>query len=165
MYILHRVRCSLHEGDGTMSYQERRSIISLITTILIGVIFFVYVLPRYPSGNPYSADIFHFWGWAIVVLIPVSIAVQIAISIAFSMAYTMTTKEKETSLTDERDKLIELRALRNTIYVFTAGFFLAMVSLIVDMPPSVMFIIIMISGYLSGIVGSISQLYFYRAGF
>ena len=148
-----------------MSYRERQAIVSLLTTILVAVIFFVYVLPRYPAGDAYSVDVFHFWGSAVVVLIPVSIAIRIAAAIAFGIAYSIATREEERSLTDERDKLFELRALRNTVYVFTAGFFLAMVALVIDRPPSVMFILIMASGYLSGVVGDISKLYFYRRGF
>ena len=148
-----------------MSYQERRAIVSLLNTILIAVFFFAYLLPRYPAGNAYSADVFHFWGSAVVISIPVSIAINIAVGIAFSIAYAMVTREKERPLTDERDHLIELRDLRITVYLFTAGFFLAMLSLVFDMPPSVMFIILMVSGYVAGIVGYISQIYFYRRGF
>lgn len=147
-----------------MSSQERRAIVSLLTTLLLAAIFLVYVLPRYPAGNPYSADVFRFWGWAVVILIPVSIVARIAMSIVFSIAYTMATHEKETSFSDERDKFIELRALRNALYVFTCGFFLAMGSLALGMPPSVMFIVLMCSGYVSGLVGDGSQIYFYRKG-
>jgi hypothetical protein len=70
-----------------MSSQERRAIVSLLTTLLLSAIFLVYVLPRYPAGNPYSANVFRFWGWAVVILIPVSIVARIA--------YTMATHEKE----------------------------------------------------------------------
>jgi hypothetical protein len=147
-----------------MSSQERRAIVSLLTTLLLAAIFFVYVLPRYPAGNPYSAAVFHFWGLAVVILIPVSIVANIAMSIVFSIVYSMATHEKVASLADERDKLIELRALRNALYVFTCGFFLAMGSLVIAMPPSVMFIVLMGSGYGAGVVGTISQLYLYRKG-
>jgi hypothetical protein len=71
---------------------------------------------------------------------------------------------ERTSFSDERDKFIELRALRNALYVFTGGFFLAMGSLALGMPPSVMFIVLMCSGYVSGLVGDGSQIYFYRKG-
>lgn len=147
-----------------MSSQERRAIVSLLTTLLLAAIFLVYVLPRYPAGNPYSAAVFHFWGLAVVILIPVSIAANIAISIVFSIVYSMATHEKASSFADERDKFIELRALRNALYVFACGFFLAMGSLVIGMPPSVMFIVLMVSGYGSGMVGNISQLYLYRKG-
>ena len=147
-----------------MSSQERRAVVSLLTTLLLAAFFLVYVLPRYPAGNPYSAEVFHFWGVAVVIFIPVSIIANIAISIVFSIVYSMATREKASSFADERDKFIELRALRTALYVFTCGFFLAMGSLAIGMPPSVMFLILMGSGYGSGMVGNITQLYLYRKG-
>ena len=80
------------------------------------------------------------------------------------MVYAMATREKASSFADERDKFIELRALRNALFVFITGFSLAMGSLAIGMPPSVMFIVLMGSGYGAGLVGSISQLYLYRKG-
>jgi len=147
-----------------MPSQERQTIVSLLTTLLLAAIFFVYVLPRYPAGNPYSAAVFHFWGVAVVILIAVSIVANIAMSIVFSIVYSMATHEKAASFTDERDKFIELRALRIALYVFTCGFFLAMGSLVIDLPPSVMFIVLMGSGFVAVMVGYISQLYLYRKG-
>ena len=147
-----------------MSAHERQAIVSLITTVLLAAFFLGYVLPRYPAGNPYAPEVFHFWGLAFVVLVPVSIVANIVVSIVFSMAYAMTTRQKASSFADERDKFIELQALRNALYVFTAGFSLAMGSLAIGMPPSVMFIVLMGSGFGSGLVGNISQLYLYRQG-
>ena len=147
-----------------MSFQERQALVSLLTTLLLAVVFLVYVLPRYPGGNPYGAEVFHFWGLAVVILVPVSIAANIAVSIVFSIVYSMATQEKASSFADERDKFIELRSLRNALYVFTCGFFLSMGSLAIGMPPSVMFIVLMVSGYGSGMVGNLSQLYLYRKG-
>ena len=147
-----------------MPSQERQTIVSLLTTLLLAAIFFVYVLPRYPAGNPYSAAVFHFWGVAVVILIAVSIVANIAMSIVFSIVYSMATHEKAASFADERDKFIEARAFRNAVYVFTCGFLLAMGSLVLDLPPSVMFIILMGSGYGSGLVANFSQLYLYRKG-
>lgn len=148
-----------------MSYHERRALVSLISTFLISAFFLVYVFPRYPVGNPYSADVFHFWGSAILILIPVSIVTRIVVDIVSSIGHAMATKEKASSFSDERDKSIRLRAIRNTFYVFTFGFTLAMGSLVIDMPPSVMFIVMIFSGFVSGIIGDISQLYSYRRGF
>ena len=147
-----------------MSAHERQAIVSLLTTLLLAVFFVAYLLPRYPAGNAYAPEVFHFWGVAFVILVPVSIVANIAVSMVFSMAYAMATRETASSFADERDKLIELRALRNALFVFTAGFSLAMGSLAIGMPPTVMFIVLMGSGYGSGLVVNISQLYLYRRG-
>jgi hypothetical protein len=147
-----------------MSAHERQAIVSLLTTVLLAVFFVAYVLPRYPAGNPYAPEVFHFWGTAFVILVPVSVVANIAVSIVFSIVYAMATRQKASSFADERDKFIELRALRNALYAFTAGFSLAMGSLAIGMPPSVMFIVLMGSGYGSGLVGNLSKLYLYRKG-
>jgi len=147
-----------------MSAHERQAIVSLLTTLLLAVFFAVYVLPRYPAGNPYAPEVFHFWGVAFVVFVPVSMVTNIVVTIIFSMIYVMATRQEPASFADERDKFIELRALRNALYAFIAGFSLAMAPLAIGMPPPVMFIILMASGYGSGVVGNISQLYLYRQG-
>jgi hypothetical protein len=147
-----------------MSAREQQAIVSLLSTLLLAAFFVGYVFPRYPAGNPYAPEVFRFWGVAVVILVPVSIVANIAVSIAFSIVYAMVTRQTASSFADERDKLIELRALRNALYAFTCGFFLAMGSLAIGMSPSVMFIVLMGSGYGSGLVGNISQLYLYRKG-
>jgi hypothetical protein len=147
-----------------MSSQERQAIVSLLTTLLLTAFFFVYVLPRYPAGNPYAPEVFHFWGLAVVIFILVSIVANIAISIVFNIIYSMATYEKAAPFADERDTFFELRALRNALYVFACGFFLAMGSLALGMPPSVMFIVLMSSGFVSELVGNITQLSLYRKG-
>jgi hypothetical protein len=147
-----------------MSAHERQAIVSLLTTLLLAVFFVVYVLPRYPAGNPYAPEVFRFWGLAFVVLVPVSIVANIVVGIVFSMIYAMATRQKASSFADERDRFIELQALRNALFAFIAGFSLAMGSLAIGMPPSVMFIVLMASGFGSGVVGDISKLYLYRKG-
>ena len=147
-----------------MSYQERRAIVSFISTILISAIYSAFMVQRYPEGNPYSADIFRFWGYFFMILIPVSIVARIFIRILFNITNRIATKDKEPSITDERDRLIGFKATRNTFYVFTFGFLLAMGALIIEMPPTSMFIILFCSGIVSEMVGDISQLYFYRRG-
>jgi hypothetical protein len=148
-----------------MPYQERRAIVSLVTTFLVSLSFFIYLFPRYPTGNPYSADIFRFWGLAIMLSIPLWIGVNIAITIVFSIIYAIVMHETVSFFSDERDKLIELRATQNALLVVIGGFFLAMGSLVIDMPPSVMFLVLIVSGYGSGMASSISQIYFSRRGF
>jgi hypothetical protein len=136
----------------------------LITTLLLAAFFLAYVLPGYPAGNPYAPEVFHFRGVAVVVLAVVSIVANVAVSIVFSIVYAMATRENAASVSDERDNFIQLRALRNALYVFISGFVLAMGALALGMPPSVMFIVLMGSGYGSGLVATASQLYLYRRG-
>lgn len=147
-----------------MSYQERRSLVNLFSTILITVSYSAYMIQRYPEAESYSEAIFRFWGEFFLILILVSIIVKIAIYIIFSIINTVATHEEEPSIMDERDTLIELKAARNALYVFSAGFLLAMASLVMDMPPSAMFILLLCAGFVSEMISEISQFYFYRRG-
>ena len=147
-----------------MSYQEKKNIVSLISTLLIFGFYCLYVYQKYQEGSIDSTDTYRFWGTVILILIPVSIAAKIIITIVFNIIYRITTKEVEPSFADELDKLIELKATRNSHYVFTLGFLLAMGSLVMDMPHSAMFIILILSGFVSEIVGTVTQLYLYRKG-
>ncbi len=147
-----------------MSFQERRSLVNLISTILITALYSAYMVQRFPEANPYSPEVFRFWGAFFLILIPVSIVARIVIYIVFYIVNTLATKVEEPSITDERDNLIELKATRYSLYVFGVGVLLAMGSLVIDMPPSVMFIVLICSGIVSEMVSEISQFYFYRRG-
>ena len=82
-----------------MSFQERRAIVSLIGSILITVLYSVYMLQRYPEGDTYSPAVFHFWGSFFLILIPVTIVAKIVIYILFSIANAIATREEEPPIT------------------------------------------------------------------
>ena len=148
-----------------MSYQERRAIVNFISSILITALYSLYMFQRYPDTDAYSVEVFRYWGWFILILIPVSIVARIIIYIVFVILNTIATKEMERDISDERDKLIELKSARISLYVFTLGFLLAMISLVLEQPPSVMFIILISAGLLSDTLNELAQFYFYRRGF
>lgn len=147
-----------------MSFQERRSLVNVVSAILITAFYSAYMIQRLPEGNPYSPEVFRFWGNFFLVLMPVTIVTRIVINIVFHILDTIATREEQPAVTDERDHLIELKATRYSLYVFVLGFLLAMGSLVVDMPPSTMFLILVCSGLMSEVVSEISQFYFYRRG-
>ena len=147
-----------------MSYQERRSIVNLISAILITVLYSAYMIQRYPQGNPYSIEVFRFWGAFFLILIPVSIVARIIVYIIFAILNAIVTRQEELPITDERDKVIETKANLVSGYVFILGFILAVGSLVIDMPPAVMFTILLLSGLLSEVISDVSQFYYYRRG-
>jgi uncharacterized membrane protein YfcA len=147
-----------------MSFQERRSLVNVISSILITVLYTFYMIPRYPQAEPYSPDIFHFWGTFFVILIPVAAVAKIIIYIIFYILNTIATREVEPDITDERDKLIEMKSSQISGYVFVIGFLLAMIAVAFGMPPAVMFILLFCAGFSSDIVSEISQFVFYRRG-
>lgn len=148
-----------------MSFQERRAIVSLISTLVITAGYSAYMLQRYPPVDAYSVEAFRFWGEFFLILIPVTIVARILITIAFSIFNAIATREDEPSVTDERDKLIELKANKNSLYALSIGCMLAMGSLALEMQPPTMFVILLGAGVLSAIISDVSQFYFYRRGF
>ncbi|NOU69594.1 hypothetical protein GC096_36865 [Paenibacillus sp. LMG 31461] len=147
-----------------MSYQEKKHIVSFISTVLIFGLYCWYVFQKVQNTNMDTMETLRFWAAAILILIPVSVVAKIIIAIVFNIIYRITTKEIEPSFSDELDKLIDLKATRNSHYVFTIGFLLAMGSLVLDMTPATMFIILIFSGFLSEMAGVFTQLYHYRKG-
>lgn len=148
-----------------MSYQEKRAIVNLVSTVLITVLYSAFVIQRYPQADAYSAEVLHYWGSFFLILIPVSIVARILIYIIFSIINAITTQEEDPDITDERDKMIELKAAQRSLYVFVLGFLVAMIALVAGLPPAAMFIILICAGTASEMVSEISQLYFYRRGF
>jgi hypothetical protein len=146
-----------------MTYQENKSIVSLISTILIFGLYCLYMYPRYPGGQE-STETFHYWGSFVLILLLISIVAHIIISILFNIVFRITTKEKEPRFADELDKLIDLKANRNSFFVFIIGFLHAMGSLVFYQPLQVMFIILIFSGFISDVAGSVTKLYHYRRG-
>ncbi|UQZ37276.1 hypothetical protein C2I18_29290 [Paenibacillus sp. PK3_47] len=147
-----------------MTYQEKKSIVSLISTILIFTVYCLFKYPEYPNEMLDSKVTFHYWGSFVLVLTLISVAAHIVISIIFNIVFRITTGEKEPAFADELDERIGLLAFRNSFAIFVTGFLLAMGSLVIDQPLKVMFIVLIVSGFFSDVTGSISRLYYYRKG-
>lgn len=81
-----------------------------------------------------------------------SIVAQIIIYIVFHIINAIVTREQFIPIEDERDKLIKLKAIRNSHYAFTPGFVLSIIGLSLGMPIFWIFVIFVISGLFSEIV-------------
>jgi hypothetical protein len=147
-----------------MTYQEKKSIVSVISSILIFVSYCWFMYPRYPGVGVESSEAFRYWGSFVLFLTLFSIVAHIIISIIFNIVFRITTKEKEPAFADELDQLIDLKANRNSFFVFIIGFLFAMGSLVFYQPSQVMFIILISSGFISDVTGSVTKLYHYRRG-
>ena len=150
-----------------MDNKEKQILINVINLVLIFGCYSLVVYHTYIAENPAIINDFKFWATAFLILIPVIIVTQIIIHIVFAILNKIVTNEDiyVSSRKDERDKFIDLKAIRISHWVFTTGFLLSMVSQVVGMPPYVMFITLIVSGFLSGIVSEVSKIYFYRKGF
>ncbi|MFH0733059.1 MAG: hypothetical protein V2B16_00195 [bacterium] len=144
--------------------KEKQILVSLIGSILILGFYSIYVYNNYIAGKPEVLNDFKFWGKAFLILILVSIVAQIIIHIVFVIINKILTNEDMPTITDERDKLIELKAIKISYWIFCFGFLLAMGALAIGMQPYVMFLLLIYSMFATGIVESIARIYFYRRG-
>lgn len=148
-----------------MEQKEKQTLVTLITLILIYGFYSLYVYNKYIAVNPEIINDFTFWGKAFLVLVPVAIVAQIILHIVFAIVNKIVTNEDVSSLSDERDRLIELKSIRISHWIFTFGFLIAMGSQAAGMEPWVMFFTLITSGFVSGIASESAKFYFYRKGF
>lgn len=160
-----------------MSYQEKRTIVSIISGMMVLAAYCIYVFGRYQSGNIDPND-WKFFAASILIFIGIGIAVAIAIQIIFHImiAISIAVKERErddkeiskmvenTIVEDEMDKLIELKSMRISFAIAGVGFITAMVSLVLGSPAVVMLNILFLSCFVGGLTEGILSLYYYRKG-
>lgn len=147
-----------------MFYQQKRNIVSLISTLLISVAYYLYVFHVYKGGmDPSTADL-HFWGAFILIMMPVHIGFKIMMMIIFSIINYIATREEMADKSDEFEKLIELKATRNCYHAFMLGFILSIASLVMNYSPAVMFHMLFISLTLATAVWDLTMLYYYKKG-
>lgn len=164
-----------------MSYQEKRTIVNMISGVLVLVAYSIYALNRYNSGAAAASDL-KSWAGAILIFIGIGIAATIIIQIVFHILLsifiavekkiqdqTYDDKEIEKSIKsemveDERDRLIDLKSTRIGFALAGGGFIAALVSLLLDYSPVVMLNILFISFLAGSLVEGFTQLYYYRRG-
>jgi uncharacterized membrane protein len=152
-----------------MSYQEKRIITTIITGVLILAAYGIYVFQQYQAGVIDMEKDLRFWAAAMLIFIGVGIVLMIVILIVFHIINAIVNEAKkreqeDPSIEDEMDKLIALKATRNSYAVVGVGFVLSMASLVMQMPPAVMLNILFLSFNLGSIFEGFSQLYYYRRG-
>ena len=147
-----------------MGHHEKQSIVSIIGSVLVMGFYSLYIYRNYIQADLDLLNNFQFWGKSFLYLIPVSIVVQIVIHIVFAIANRIITNEDMPDITDERDKLIELKSIRISHWIFIFGFLLAMGSLALGMKPYVMFLTLISSGFLASLASEVTKIIHYRKG-
>ena len=147
-----------------MTYQEKQNVVNIFSGLLITAIYSLIIYRKHLSGVINLKEDFDSWGVVFLIFIGVSIVARIVIYIIFHIINAIATRELETPVEDERDKLVKLKATRNSYYSFTVCFMCGFVLLAFGMPVYGMFIAFIISGLLAEIVENGSQIFYYRKG-
>ena len=147
-----------------MTYQEKQNIVNIFSGLLITAIYALIVFQRQQQGIFDLTEDFSKWGVIFLIYIGVSVAARIIILIVFHIINAIATREKEIPVEDERDKLVKLKAIRNSHYAFSGGFVVSVMGLAVGMPVHYIFIAFVGFGLISEIIDNSSQIYYYRKG-
>jgi len=164
-----------------MSYQEKKAIVSMITGIIIFSTYCAYAYQKYQSGA-IATDDMKFWAttmlWFIGIGIVAAIVIQIIFHILLSMGIAIREKrqngkydDKEIErtielemVTDEMNKLIELKSMRIAFIIVSVGFIAALVSQVINESSTIMLNIMFVSFFVGSLSEGFTQLYFYRKG-
>lgn len=164
-----------------MSLQEKRSLFSVITGIILLMAYGIYVMGKLQSGSVDSEDI-KFWANAMLLFIGIGIVVSIITQIIFHIvsAIMIAIKEKminqDTSdeevekiintemMSDEMDKLIELKSMRVGFIFSGIGFVCGLIALALNYSPVVMLNMVFASFSLGSILEGFQQFLYYRKG-
>lgn len=150
-----------------MSFQEKNFAVTLVNFTLILGYYVIRVLQMISNATFNKDNMLHLWLviiiWAVVVTILATILTHIVIAIIESIKTKKEPIMKDIS--DERDKLIDLKGIKVTNMVSSLGAFAAMLTFAFDMPALVMFTLLIFFGLLAQIGGDITRIFLYRRGF
>ena len=160
-----------------MSYQEKKSVISIVSGALLLAAYCIYAFGKLGAG---AVDLFNlkFFALTMLVFIGIGIVAMIVIQIIFHILLSISIAVKErmrddreiekaveaTVVEDEMDKLIELKSGRFGYALAGAGFIAALAALALGAAPAVMLNILFLSFGAGTLAGGGLSIYYYRTG-
>jgi len=164
-----------------MSYQEKRTITSIFSGVLILAAYCIYAFNPTRLAALLPGDLKP-WAGTMLIFIAIGIGATIVIQIVFhiflsiSMAVQAKIENQQSDdkeieraidremVEDERDKQIELKSMRISFAVAGIGFITALLSLVFNYSPVVMLNILYMSFSVGSLLEGVGQLYYYRKG-
>jgi hypothetical protein len=164
-----------------MSYQEKRTITSIITGISVLATYCIYAFGKFQADGVVPGDL-KFWAGTMLIFIGIGIAASIVIQIVFHILLSISIAVKEKiqdnecddkeidktikaeTAEDEMDKLIELKSNRVGSFLVGAGFIAALVTVLYGFSAVMVLNILFISFAVGSILEGFAQLYYYRKG-
>lgn len=162
-----------------MSYQEKKTIVSVVTGTLLLIAYCIYAFGKAGMAN---IDNLKFWAVSMLIFIGIGVVSMIVIQIVFHilLSISMAVKQKlndencddkeiEKALKidmveDEMDKLIELKANRIGYTFVGVGFVAGLVSVALGASAVVMINIAFLACLVGSLVEGLVQLRYYRRG-
>ncbi|HIP23372.1 MAG TPA: hypothetical protein EYG79_07260 [Rhodobacteraceae bacterium] len=149
-----------------MNYEAKNIYAGFASTVTIFTVYFIVVSGMYDAGRFEGAAGTALLGKAILALMGGGILVHIVMTILATIVFAIILKDPKPSfVVDERDKLIELRGLRVSYYVFGAGYVAAMVAMAMGVSVFWVFNLLLVFCALSALVEGVVKLALYHRGF
>jgi len=149
-----------------MTYTEKNTLVSMLTGMLVFGIYSSKMYQLYQEGRFAAADAGVLMGKSVLYMIAASIIIAIITSIIFSIVHALATGEKKPNfVVDERDKLIELKAMQFSFIVFSFGFVGSAIALVFETTPLMVIFATITSMFVASIAGDIFKLVCYRRGY
>ncbi len=162
-----------------MSYQEKRTLLSIIISVLMIVSYSIYAFGK--AGMEHMNDL-QFWAKTILIFIGIGIIAMIILQIVFHilMAISKAIRQKlsenevdeeeigrsmrvETS-EDEMDKMIELKSNRYGYTIMGLGFMAGLIAIAFGASAVAMLNILFFSTWVGSFVEALMQIRYYRRG-
>ena len=162
-----------------MSYQEKRTILSVISGVLLLAAYSIYAFGKAGMEN---LDNLVFWAKTMLIFIGIGIVALIIIQIIFHIALSvgMAVKQKlkdescddkeieksieQEMVEDEMGKLIELKANKIGYSFVGFGFLVGLIALVLGASAVVMLNILFFSSGIGNLVEGLVQIRYYRRG-
>ena len=108
-----------------MYYHEKQNYVNIFSGILIAAVYAIIVYNKHVSGSIDLKEDYRVWGYLLLIFMAVSIVARIIIQIIFHIFNVIITREEDIPKKDERDKLIALKATRNSHYSISGVLFIS----------------------------------------
>lgn len=160
-----------------MTYQTKKTITSLVASLIILVSYCLSIYNHYKAGNIIENDL-QFWAKQMVTYIVIGVIVTIVLHIVFHIYLSINIAIKEEikddkainrklefeMVEDEMDKLIELKSMRVGYIVVSIGFVTSLVYLAFGGNIVLVLNIMYLSFFVGSLSEGISNLFFYFKG-
>lgn len=164
-----------------MSYQEKRTLVSIGMGLIVLFAYGLYVMSRYQNGSLLEDDL-PTWASLMLIFIGIGIAATIVTQIVFHVLYSIAIAIREkainpdinnevlekiikqTMVTDEMDKLVELKSMRIGFIVAGVGFIVGLILVLLGYSAMVMMNTLFIAFCVGSIGEGFMQIFYYRRG-
>jgi hypothetical protein len=160
-----------------MSYQQKRTLTSMVTSLLVFGAYCLYAFPRYgfeDSLQAWARTMLIFIGVAALANIVVQIVFHVLLSVGVSVREAIQDHDVDSDridaairqeiVEDERDKLIALKSRQAGFFISGVGLFAGLVSLVLGATPVLMLNILYGGFFLGAVAEGVVNLVIHRRG-